>query len=954
MTQQNLDFGTASANDGENLFSAFTKIQEMFTELYEGSVHAVQYGLVGDGSDETALLQQLFDENVGKTIHFEEGKTYGYNPSPGLTIPAGTILRTHGSVIKKRSFSTSYTFVIQGDVDIDRLEHNNDHGASNVGVRINGSNVSIGEFINEAATTNGINVGTYNALQIGNGTDAISNIRIGRFRSQNWDRPLMVQGVTDVEIGFIDIDTYMRGLYVKDTVNGRFHGAWMRNTSANALSAPGENGVLVESVAGVNSTQNLWFHNFVVEDAGEHGYRIGGAQPVDAVYFLNCIARRPGSGSGTDSGGCGFKALGPTTSNSLNHTNINYINCVAEDGLTSHIDTNWAGFHLGKIFGGSVVNPQVRNSLQGTNRAFSHGITVLGCQDIVITSPNIFFPAGSGIYIFDATSGGGTFWGALQSRIHIVGGNIISAGVYGIEVVAANINFRRIAVTGVLIEPGTDAGDLALSATTSGSGVFSECQFDGTIRSGAATDGLISAPDWLVTVRGRFVGTNTAANGSTWADATNGVFKVRRAGAWTEMQPLDADLTSWAAVTRASGFDTFVATPSSANLRALLTDETGTGAAVFANSPSLVTPTLGVATATSVTVGNTGLIVGSSTPFSDSAGTLTLQNVDALDATTEATIEAAIDTLANLTSVQGRAVTLADAGANAFFGWDDTAGGYENLTASEALTIIKTVDGTGSGLDADLLDGSEATAFALLAGRSGGQTLNGGSGAADALTLQATSGVGAGSENIIFKVGSNGATQAGRITGGSVHIVGSATSAQTITGVVPGLQVLGSGGGNSSFAGVKYSNDANGNFCLLGKSRGGLGTHTIVQADDTLGRFAFLGSDGANFQIAAQIDVQVDGTPGTGDMPGRLRILTCPDGSTTPTERLRIDNKGNVVVNTAAIATTATDGFLYVPSCAGTPTGTPTTYTGRVPLVVDTTNNKLYFYSTGAWRDAGP
>jgi hypothetical protein len=58
-------------------------------------------------------------------------------------------------------------------------------------------------------------------------------------------------------------------------------------------------------------------------------------------------------------------------------------------------------------------------------------------------------------------------------------------------------------------------------------------------------------------------------------------------------QPLDADLTSWAGVTRAAGLDTFTATPSSANLAALLTDETGTGAAVFANSPSLVTPALG-------------------------------------------------------------------------------------------------------------------------------------------------------------------------------------------------------------------------------------------------------------------------------------------------------------------------------------------------------------------------
>jgi hypothetical protein len=38
---------------------------------------------------------------------------------------------------------------------------------------------------------------------------------------------------------------------------------------------------------------------------------------------------------------------------------------------------------------------------------------------------------------------------------------------------------------------------------------------------------------------------------------------------------------------------TFLATPSSANLAAALTDETGTGANVFANSPTLVTPALG-------------------------------------------------------------------------------------------------------------------------------------------------------------------------------------------------------------------------------------------------------------------------------------------------------------------------------------------------------------------------
>lgn len=68
---------------------------------------------------------------------------------------------------------------------------------------------------------------------------------------------------------------------------------------------------------------------------------------------------------------------------------------------------------------------------------------------------------------------------------------------------------------------------------------------------------------------------------------------------------------------------TFLATPSSANLAAALTDETGTGAAVFANTPTLVSPILG--TPTSGTLTNcTGLpVAGGGT----GASTLTANNV---------------------------------------------------------------------------------------------------------------------------------------------------------------------------------------------------------------------------------------------------------------------------------------------------------------------------------------
>ena len=50
-----------------------------------------------------------------------------------------------------------------------------------------------------------------------------------------------------------------------------------------------------------------------------------------------------------------------------------------------------------------------------------------------------------------------------------------------------------------------------------------------------------------------------------------------------------------------TGVATFLATPSSANLAAALTDESGTNTVAFTTSPTFITPTLGDATATSIT-----------------------------------------------------------------------------------------------------------------------------------------------------------------------------------------------------------------------------------------------------------------------------------------------------------------------------------------------------------------
>lgn len=103
--------------------------------------------------------------------------------------------------------------------------------------------------------------------------------------------------------------------------------------------------------------------------------------------------------------------------------------------------------------------------------------------------------------------------------------------------------------------------------------------------------------------------------------------------------------------------------------------------------------TFDTATDTLTIAASGNLNFGAVTVIDDNAGTTTLQNIDALDATTETTIEAAIDTLANLASVNGYTFSV-------------TANGTVGGTNTGDQTSIVGITGTMAQFDTAVSDGN--------------------------------------------------------------------------------------------------------------------------------------------------------------------------------------------------------------------------------------------------------
>ena len=159
----------------------------------------------------------------------------------------------------------------------------------------------------------------------------------------------------------------------------------------------------------------------------------------------------------------------------------------------------------------------------------------------------------------------------------------------------------------------------------------------------------------------------------------------------------------------------------------------------------------------------------------------------------------------------------------------------------------------------------------------------------------------------IFTTGGFGTTtnERIRITSSGQVLVGSNSHNSDIAATVGShVQVEGTTYQTSSLALINNQASTDPAFLVFGKSRAGSnGGVTVVQSEDRLGGIRFAGADGTDLNsYAAEINAVVGGTPGSNDMPGRLIFSTTPDGSNSPSERLRIGPSGNVSVGSAVNA----------------------------------------------------
>ena len=144
---------------------------------------------------------------------------------------------------------------------------------------------------------------------------------------------------------------------------------------------------------------------------------------------------------------------------------------------------------------------------------------------------------------------------------------------------------------------------------------------------------------------------------------------------------------------------------------------------------------------------------------------------------------------------------------------------------------------------------------------------------------------------------------------GRITVYGPGATSPVAALIPGGVHSLVANDGSGTRLGLGASSTAGnpGGYYRSVRARGTLASPSVVQSGDALAIFAAEGYDGSSRVPAAQINLEVDGTPGASDMPGRITFSTTADQGSSVTERARITNAGFLGINT-----TTPSGLLQV------------------------------------------
>lgn len=533
-------------------------VPQLISDGFGAALNAADFGILGNGSDETTKIQAALNAASGKTLLFQAGKTYGYTQ---LTLKANATIFTFGSTFNRLAASTSAGFIVESGVSVDVLNITTPGGSSGEkGMVIKGSNVTFDRLSITAAAQGVYNSLNY-ALEIESSPigSVLSNITIRSFYCKYFSAGIFAKYTNFLSVSNALIEYYRTGIYLRDASNCRFDNSVCRYTASTAYGAPGENGVLLEASINSGTSHDIYFTNCSMENSGEHGYRLGGTYAIKNVWFDNCSAIKPGSAIVVNNpaatewhGGCGFKILGNTTVTGRKHTNIYYNNCLVEDinetyGTfpSGHSAGNFAGFHIGTASYVTVSNCVVRK-YSNVNYSSSYGVELLASDHVYFENVQITDMYQT-VRLFEQTPGVYPGWDLPYEYIYLKNCHFDTAfGDYVFEIGQANQNYNNhdIYMTQCHLSGGSHATRVW---PITGTGSYAKVYFDFTYTDCTADPATAVEPICYGGGGNNLVVANVKGpwhpaayspqlgNGSFWQDTYQGQLYTRANGSWAHV-----------------------------------------------------------------------------------------------------------------------------------------------------------------------------------------------------------------------------------------------------------------------------------------------------------------------------------------------------------------------------------------------------------------------------------